>query len=65
MFCYFCFFNGALNYVDIYFEVMFTRLSALRKLLVYTAYKKCSFDLQKNSVESLNFKTKVIDNVPK
>ena len=33
MFCYFCFFNGALNYVDIYFEVMFMQLSALRKLI--------------------------------
>ena len=43
------------------------RLSALRKLSFdVQAYKKCSFDLQKkNSVDKLNFKTKVKGNILK
>ena len=33
--------------------------------VMYTAYKKCSYDLQKKLLDRFNFKTKVIDNTPK
>ena len=40
-------------------------MKRVKKANQFTVYKKCSFDLQKKSVERLNFKTKVIDDTAK